>query len=468
MKITQNIKFKLTAWYLVVLVIVLLFFSVMADVLLGQNLSHRSVSIPDINVIELTGIPDNDGPELPAPLAGVFPPVKFEQQSDWEHYGRPFASYPMNRSGITEANEFVEFSSTKGRLILNQSALFTPELTGIQEVKFYISPVKSESGSYQVIAVLTPTGDINEVRSDFEQILLIALPVTIVFAGVLGLLLARQMLKPVDSITKIAQDIQEKDLSRRIDVKGDDELGRLSRTLNQMFERLEKAFSREREFIANASHQLRTPVSIIRAEATLALRKERTAEDYRKSLRLISDEASHLSGITDKLLALAGAEARTGEPVIEQVDLKGLLGELAATVKGLGDNKDVGLNFDLPDSVTVSGDKARLRELFLNLTDNAIRYNKPDGCVKVSLRRKDGEAIVTVEDTGIGIPEEHLPHLFQRFYRVNGTPENLRGTGLGLSICKSIAEAHGGRIEVKSRVGDGSTFTVTLPVGDKE
>jgi len=280
--------------------------------------------------------------------------------------------------------------------------------------------------------------------------------------------MASRVLKPVERIRQTAQEIGESDLSRRIEVDSEDELGRLASTLNQMIGRLETAFSRQRQFTADASHELRTPLAIVQAESTLALRKKRTQEDYRKSLELISQETAHMSAIVGKLLYLARTDAGKDQVNFERINLKELLTELSSDVEVLAREK--GLEFKLAplEDLTIEGDKVKLEQLFLNLLENAIRYTPRGGSISASVVREGKTAVIAIKDTGIGILKEHIPHIFERFYRVDKARSRAEGgAGLGLAICQHIAQVHSGKIEVESQVGKGSTFSAFLPLVEK-
>ncbi|MCX6568865.1 MAG: ATP-binding protein, partial [Candidatus Aminicenantes bacterium] len=288
-------------------------------------------------------------------------------------------------------------------------------------------------------------------------------------AGVGGLFLADRTLKPVEHMADIARGIGESDLSLRIDVQTDDELGRLASTLNGMIARLEEAFNKQRQFVADASHELRTPLAIIQAESSLALGKRRTPSEFKRSLELVSQEVAYMSDIVSKLLLLARSDAGVESVDFQEVDLKDLLIELSQDVEALAQEK--GLRFTLcsMDSLTIKGDKVKLRQLFLIIVDNAIRHTPGGGSISGSLVRRDGRAVASVGDTGIGIPAEHLPFIFDRFYRVDKARSRAEGgMGLGLSIAMAIAKLHGGEIEVESQVGVGTTFRVVLPLADPQ
>ena len=297
------------------------------------------------------------------------------------------------------------------------------------------------------------------------QILLAALPVTLILAGGGGVFLLRRALKPVEQITDAAREIEENDLSRRIRVSTKDELGRLASTLNLMIERLEKAFQRQKELTGDASHELRAPLAVIQAEATLALQRERDTSSYRKSLEIVAQETDHMSGTIKQLLTLARADSGKEQMTFQVVELSPFLKGLCEDMTILCREKKQSLDQELNDPLTIKGDPKALRNLMVNLLTNAIRYTPEGGCITVSLYHEESTAFVAVSDTGMGIPSDELPFIFKRFYRVDkARSREAGGSGLGLAICRHIAHAHGGVIQVESRINRGSTFRVCFPL----
>ena len=230
-----------------------------------------------------------------------------------------------------------------------------------------------------------------------------------------------------------------------------------------MIERLEVAFDRQRQFTADASHELRTPLAVIQAETSLTLGRERTKEDLQESLEMVSQEVSYMSAIIEKLLFLARSDSGKEPVTFRDINLRDLLGEVYADAAALAREKNIELKMEPVEDITIKGDAVKLRQLFLNILENAVRYTPEGGRISSSLVRRDGRAVVTISDTGIGIPAEHLPYIFDRFYRVDKARSRAEGgTGLGLAIARQIAESHGGSIEVESEAGKGSTFRVLL------
>ncbi len=458
MKLFLNIKVRLTLWYLLILAILLLFFSFAAYFLLSNSLYGqihdvsrlRTVSI-ESHLVEKAG--NNES---------------FSSESQDQVY-QPLLVYRVDRDQLSkiESGEgsTIRINAPQGEFVIDQKLLFTPEIKDDQEVWLYYRPSRNEVDTYEILAIIRSTAEVRNTLETFKQVLLYVVPTTMFLAACLGFFLARKALKPVAVIARTAREIEEKDLSQKIPVQSKDELGSLATTLNQMLDRLKRAFDRERQFTADASHELRTPMAIIQGEATLALNKERSNEEYKKSLELISQKASHVSSVINKLLVLARADAGKERLNLSDVNLKELLNELALDVGLLCEEKEIRFQFDSQEDLIIKGDEIKLRELFLNLADNAIQYTPRGGSITISLVKRGSHACVSVKDTGIGISEEHLPHIFERFYRVDkAVSRNAGGAGLGLAICKQIAELHGGQIEVESKVGVGSNFSILLPI----
>jgi len=463
MRFTQNIKIRLTLWYLFILTIIIFFFSIVTYVMLARNIYH--VNHPPPQVVNLFIAEMGAIGAAPEKIDVVNNKSTFPGQAGY----RPLLSYSINKNQLvkiqSEANSVIQIHTPAGRLSIDQKLFVTPDMTGGQEIQLYYRPSGAESSSYEILAITRPGTEVKYTLAAFKRTLIFAIPATLILAGCLSFFLTRKALSPVESITRAAREIEERNLNQRIKVRSQDELGRLAATLNQMFDRLQRAFDRERQFTADASHELRTPLSIIEGEATLALKKERGKQEYQRSLELIHQESSHMSSVIGKLLGLARVDIGREGLKFDEVNLKELLTELASDTKVLCEEKSISFHLCAQDALIVRGDKVKLRELFLNLLDNAIRYTTQRGSVFVSLAKHGDNACIAVRDTGIGIPEEHITHIFERFYRVDKARSRSEGgTGLGLSVCQRIVELHGGKIEVESKVAEGSTFTVVLPL----
>lgn len=276
--------------------------------------------------------------------------------------------------------------------------------------------------------------------------------------------LAKRITDPIERMTATAERISAVNLSERLDVPlGRSEPARLAEVINRMLTRLQEAFDRQTRFTADASHELRTPVSVVMSQAELALAKERSPEAYRDALGACLRAASRMKSLVEGLLTLARSDA--GMPLVrrESVDLRKVVErELEAVQTGVAE-RNLALTVDL-HSTTVVGDGDRLGQVVANLLANAVAYHRDGGNITVSLVAENDEAVLAIADTGIGIAAEHLPHLFERFYRADPSRSaHGVGSGLGLAICDEIVRAHGGRIEVQSTLGEGTTFVVRLP-----
>ena len=313
------------------------------------------------------------------------------------------------------------------------------------------------------LLIARPIGQIEMTLKRLLQILLFAIPLTILISTAGGLFLARRALKPVDEMTHIAKEIGENDLSRRIKIRTKDELGRLAITLNQMIERLEQAFDRQKQFTGDASHELRAPLSVIQAESTLALQKERSAREYRKAIETIAQECDHMADIIKQLLILARADSGKEHIIFKSFNLTEFIYDFCDDARILCKEKSIHLELIKEDNIFVNAHDRSIKRLMYNLLSNAIRYTKANGKVTVKIQKKNTLVEISVSDTGIGIPEKDIPFIFDRFYRVDKARSRQDGgSGLGLAICNQIVNMHGGEIDVKSQAGKGSTFIVKL------
>lgn len=297
-------------------------------------------------------------------------------------------------------------------------------------------------------------------------ILLVLTPSVFAVALLGGWLLVGRALRPVDNLTRTALEIQSSNLERRIRHAGpEDEIGRLAQAFDQMIARLDRSFQQVRQFSADASHELKTPLTAIRGEAEVALMQDLTPDDYRRVIRSVLESAERMSEVVESLLLLARADS--GQHLIqrEPVELGELVLRAVESLESLAEREQVALLVDEVEDLTVEGDSLWLTQIVTNLLNNGLKYTPAGGRVSVSLRREGDQAVLSVRDTGVGIPAEHLPRIFDRFYRVDhGRVRAAGGAGLGLSITRWAVEQHGGEIDVDSRAGEGSVFQVRLPL----
>lgn len=336
-----------------------------------------------------------------------------------------------------------------------------------QQIRIYSMAVMDNNTPYAIVQVGESLKQLDSTLDHIILEFLLIAPIVLLFGALGSYWLAKRAFIPVDHLTRAAQQIKAGDLHQRVPVpRSHDEVQRLALTLNEMIERLDQSFTRQRRFVADASHELRTPVAVIRSMTDLAQLQHLSPQDYDKVLQDINAETERLGHLISDLLALARADEGQANLEHEPVRLDLLAHAVVANAEPLALEHHVTVHVDAPNPVTVIGDEARLIQATINLLDNAIIYNKAEGQVTLSVAAKGQQAYLTVSDTGIGIAPEHIPHLFERFYRVDSARTRTEGnsSGLGLAIVDWVVRAHNGSISVESQPGKGSTFTVTLPL----
>jgi len=262
-----------------------------------------------------------------------------------------------------------------------------------------------------------------------------------------------------------AREITGSNLNRRLEIgHAAEELAVLAASFNELLARLDESFEAMRRFVADASHELRTPIAVIRGEADVALSHDRGAAEYQDSLAIVLDESRRLSRLVDDLLNLARADAGRVKLEVQEFYFNELLTECCRSMQNLAGASDITLDCRSPGDVQFRGDEGLLRRLVINLLDNAIRYTQSGGKVSTTLEADPARVLIRISDTGVGIPPEAAPHVFDRFYRADKSRSRQDGGfGLGLAIVKWIAESHNGSVELTRNPGPGTTFTVTLP-----
>jgi heavy metal sensor kinase len=332
------------------------------------------------------------------------------------------------------------------------------------EWRVLTTPVTQNGVQIGILQVGRPVAQVDATLRQLAVFLGVAVPITLLVASAGGMFLAGRALDPIDRITRAAAAIGAEDLSRRLNFRGRDEVGRLAATFDRMLDRLDQAFRRQRQFTADASHELRTPLSMLASQVDIALERDRTPQEYRELLASLREDAARMSRLVSELLTLARADA--GQQLLsrEEVDLAELVHNVVEAMQPLAVQGGVGLTAQMLPQVGVLGDQTRLMQLLINLVDNALRYTPPGGQVTVEVIAQAGWAELCVADTGVGIAAEHVPHLFERFYRADQSRARTDGgSGLGLAIAQWIAHAHDGQIGVESEFGRGSRFTVRIP-----
>jgi heavy metal sensor kinase len=325
----------------------------------------------------------------------------------------------------------------------------------------------SVNGHNYTLEMGAPSDDAIDTLHQFRAYLLWFAPLVLLVAAGVGYWLSRRALSPVDALVSTAREIGGANLSSRLQkLKTGDEIQRLSDTLNEMLDRIETAFLRVTQFTADASHELRTPVSLIRTEAELALRRSRAEAEYKESLRHILLEAERTTSLIEQLLALARADSGRESVHIQPVDLRSVMSSVVDGWRQVSMMQNLQFTTNISDQTTfVMGDESLLRRLADILLDNAFKYTPSPGSVHLSLEQRVERAVITVQDSGVGIAKEDQDKIFERFYRADKARSRAQGgTGLGLAIAQWIVAQHRGSITVESRPGEGATFQVELPL----
>jgi len=460
------LRVRLTLWYGTALALVLVVFGSAVYAVLARGLrdqidrSLEEAAAVAVRAVEQHGL----GPFLPfEDLATEFPELAVLDKT--------FQIFsPAGKITIRSPNlghQDIPLSATAlASALIGHATFESARFKDGSAFRLFSVPIRENGALVNIVQVGTSLQPVEEMLHRLVLVLLVSAPIALAAALGGGWFLADRALRPVEAIIQAAQRIAAGDLTQRIAVPSTlDEIGRLAATFNDMIARLEASFRQVRQFSADASHELRTPLTVIKGEAELALRRPRPAEDYKLVLESTLEEIDRMTQIVDELLFLSRTDL--GEVAIESIPVRldTLVEDIRRQTAVLGQEHGVQVTVGSVDTAPVLGDELRLRELLLNLVDNAVKYSRPGGKVEIALVREGTAARLSVTDQGIGIAPEERGRIFNRFYRTDAARAHAKkGTGLGLSICKWIAEAHQGRIEVQSTVGQGSRFTVVLPI----
>jgi heavy metal sensor kinase len=325
---------------------------------------------------------------------------------------------------------------------------------------------RTPSGRDYVIESGGPMQPIDTLLAHLLFLLLLGVPVAALVAVGGGYILVGQALAPVVQIARSAEQITLHNLDGQLPITSTgDELEQLSLALNRMIFRLREAFEQNRRFLADASHELRTPLTALRGELENAVEQARPLPDLRDKVGSALEEVDRLAKIVQTLFAISRLDAGEAQQEWRRFDLARVAADTAGQMSLLAEDKGISVNCNVEQEAGVEGDRARIKQVVVNLLDNAIKYTPPGGLIQLNVRARDGKAILEVVDTGIGIPAGALPHVFERFFRVDkARSRDAGGAGLGLAIVKSICTAHGGQVEAESAEGRGSRFKVELPL----
>jgi heavy metal sensor kinase len=317
-----------------------------------------------------------------------------------------------------------------------------------------------------VVLIAAPLDSVTVPIDRIFQIFLWIGPLVVIVSIAGGIYLANRSLGKMNQVITAAETITAEKLNKRLPEQEEaDEIGRLISTFNRMIARLDSSFQQMKQFSADASHELRTPLAVLRSQLETALNEKIGMDDLKRIAANCLDETMRMSVLVDDLLFLAKADAGQQSIHGEKVNITEMIRDIYSDAAALASHKAITVTLKTAEEATVNGDEQRLRQMFLNLIDNAIKYNRERGEISLDLRVEDGSAVFTITDTGIGIPENELPKVFDRFYRVDkARTKRVGGVGLGLSIVKWTVEAHNGTIRATSSPGVGTTFVIRLPL----
>jgi heavy metal sensor kinase len=464
---TRSIRFRLTVWYAGLVAGLLVLFG--AAVYIGLSEYLRSMLTES-----LTKEAQQIGETL---LVNVDLSGEIYVTDEIEEHFAPEINGLFIRVTRADGTSLYESGASRDGSFDPRNIKSRAEKTGTSRIealpdgtKLMISAVPSTSreGESFVIEAGAPLKQSESVLHGLLLTFAVGLPLVIAVAIAGGYFLMRRALAPVGAITKTAEQITSRNLSERLpEAATGDELEALSIALNRMIGRIEHSFRHMNRFTADASHELRTPLTVLRGELEAFARRTDISDDARETIESALEETERLARIVESLLAISRLDA--GEALMnrEHFDLAELTADTVDQMRLLAEDKQINLKCIAQNAAPVEGDSGRLKQVIVNLVDNAIKYTGEGGNVEIKVGTEDGSARLEVSDSGIGIPAESLSHVFERFYRVDkARSRQLGGAGLGLSIVKSICKAHGGTIQVESNDGKGSRFTVDLPLAN--
>ncbi|MBE2266662.1 MAG: HAMP domain-containing protein [Anaerolinea sp.] len=452
----NTLRTRLTLWYVALLAVTVLGFCLYLQFELELSLANQVDASLQVAASQLlVDVDDSVDPPMLRPMSESA--VNQLMQSR-------FAMRLVNESGEVVAEVGV----------FPQGVTVTPNASGFETVnvegttwRIFSQRVETETQRFDAwLHMAQSLNLVYDTRRSVFNIILIGVPIVLIVAGLGGTFMATRALRPVDAITRTVQAINATDMTQRIPLpESADEIGRLTATLNSMLDRLQSGFEKERRFTADASHELRTPLTAIKGQIGVTLSRERSPAEYETTLHQIQLETDRLIRLANDLLFLTRLDGAPVYAVPEHIDLSDLLGAAVDQICVIAAEKRITVTTDTPDSLPMMGFTDHLIRLFLNLLDNAVKYTPVGGSIRVSaLVTSSTEVQIVIHDSGKGIPAEHLPHVFERFYRAEADRKYSGGAGLGLAIAHQIVLEHSGRIHVESAVDSGTRMVVCLPL----
>ena len=461
-----SIRVRLTLWYTGLLLGILLLISGLSYSMLRRSISQDL----DASLMTVAQIIRDTGYSTPGVTAGPGPEAALLQVLGPDSYDKFFQLVDAQGNPGIRSTHLAGRTLPLSALARANAARGVPTFETVQlspggSIRLLTMPVVRGGQLEESVQIGMPLGHARQALRRYLETLLVLVPLGVALAAAGGAAISRAALARVDEMSRSARRISAQDLSRRVQLRGTgDELDRLAETLNEMLARLEGAFAQMRRFTADAAHELRTPLTALRGGVEVALRAERSTEEYRRVLRSSLEEVERLVRLSEDLLLLSRSAAG-GSAARATVDLEALCVEVLEVGARLAEGRDVAVRLDTIGPASVIGDAAALRRAALNLVENAVKYTPAGGKVELSLSCGDGHAMLTVRDTGAGIDPSDTGRIFEPFVRLDtARARDTGGAGLGLAIARSIVVSHGGTLSVESTLGAGSRFTIRLPL----
>lgn len=462
----DSIRTRLTLWYIAILAAFVVSFSAIIYyaliTTLDRDLDLRLKEIAESVKTAVTSEANEQAEERPAGHA--VDAIK-EAADELRLKDFPFIIYGPQGEVVTSTADIDAAVTNSGK-----NATFSNITVYDEAFRAYRSDIDLDGRRF-ALYVVHALAENQTMQRQIGAIFLILIPLTLLLAGAVGYFLASKALKPVAEMRKQAQTITANRLDERLTVKNEnDELGQLTVVFNELLERLATSFDQQKRFMADASHELRTPIAIVRGESEVALSKpDRAVDNYRESLAVINDESQRLTKIVEDLFTLARADAGQYQPRFEPVYLDDIIADSVRSIGVLARARNVRVDVATLGEMPMNADESLLRRLFINLLDNAVKYNRDGGTVSVVSEVTSDYYKMKIADTGGGISPDDQPLIFDRFYRSDKSRNRsleteTSGAGLGLAISQWIAEIHGGTVELISSDSTGSVFSITLPV----
>ena len=446
-----TIKLKITLWFTLFMILlsaaIFAFISLVSSSSAAQNTRGALVSLIDYNMRE---IEYDDG--------------QLDIDDDYVSFRNGIYSLVFTENGV-KVSGYAPYAELEGEPF--ESGVIRSADIGGEIYLIYDRLVSfSRHDDIWVRGVVSESGGA-ALSSAVYNAVLIALPVLIILASAGGYMIAGRSLHPIQKIRKTAEEIGKSgDLSKRIEIDGSsDELYMLAETFNKMYERLEANFNAERSFTSDASHELRTPVTIILAQCEYAFENASGEDELYDAIGAVQKQGYRMTRLIESLLQFTRIEQQTDKVAFETVDLSGLAASVCAEQERIGE-KDIVLTKDIQPGIEMQGDATLMMRMIGNLIGNAYKYGRNGGSITAGLKKTENKIVFSVTDDGIGITSEELPKIWNRFYRVDKSRSSaaVSGHGLGLAFVKQIAELHGGRVRAVSEFGKGSVFTAEFPV----